>query len=307
MKRGSIDHPKMLRLAKLLGIARWGAVGLLESLIHFVAKHAIQGNVGRWSDEEISYAVAWDSDPATLVDALVKAGFLERHPTHRLIVHDWHKHADDSVRKTLKNNNMWFVTMPEESRTIPENSGNGSPKPSLSSPSPEPEPIPPPPPPKPAPVPTKAEEEEEVFDPESLARWRWEAERLGLADLDAVNEAMLHCWTDDDFAAVFRRFAAEKDQWATVKSPLGMLASWLREKTPEGIPWPNAKSNGTPYVARKPTGAEAEERTVQSVVRELRSAKFDFTKPENRSVFLNKLLASGLTPERAEHFGKQFF
>ena len=142
MKRGSVDHPKMLRLAKLLGIARWGAVGLLESLIHFTARHAIQGNVGRWSDEEIAYALAWDDDPARLVDALVKAGFLERHPAYRLLVHDWHQHADDSVRKTLRNNDLPFLTIPEESRPIPEKSGNGKPKPSLALPEPKPEPEP---------------------------------------------------------------------------------------------------------------------------------------------------------------------
>ncbi|MEW6234729.1 MAG: hypothetical protein AB1656_05020 [Candidatus Omnitrophota bacterium] len=129
MKRGAIDHPKTKRLAKILGIQRCHAIGILEALWHFTAQHAIQGNVGRWSNEEIAEGVYWEGDSDTLLNALLKSGFVDPHPTHRLIIHDWHDHADDSVRKTLKNRNLIFLTVQEKSGMVPNDSGsfaNGS-------------------------------------------------------------------------------------------------------------------------------------------------------------------------------------
>jgi hypothetical protein len=112
MKRGTLDHPKTLHLARLLGVQRWGAIGILESLWHFAAKHALRGDVGRWSDEQIAEAIGWTDNPERLIEALVQARWLERSAEHRLIVHDWHDHADDSVRKTLRNRNLTFATLP---------------------------------------------------------------------------------------------------------------------------------------------------------------------------------------------------
>jgi hypothetical protein len=138
MKRGTANHPKMTRLAKALRMRRWGAVGIMESLWHFTARHAIRGDIGRWSDGDIAEALDWAGDPSNLVSALVETGWLDEHPTHRLLVHDWHEHADDSVKKTLKNRGETFATLPENSGSIPEESRNGSPQPE---PKPEPEPI----------------------------------------------------------------------------------------------------------------------------------------------------------------------
>lgn len=122
MKRGTIDHPKTMRLARLLDIERWGAVGILESLWHFTARHAMRGDIGRWPNDEIAEGIGWKGDPDTLVDALVSARWLDADNSHRLIVHDWHEHADDSVKKTLRNRSEHFATFPEKSR-------NGSPQP----------------------------------------------------------------------------------------------------------------------------------------------------------------------------------
>lgn len=77
-------------------------VGHLELLWHFTAKQAPAGDVGRWADDEIAEACDWDGDPAAFVDALVAARWLDPCPTHRLIVHDWHEHADDALRKAMR-------------------------------------------------------------------------------------------------------------------------------------------------------------------------------------------------------------
>lgn len=151
MKRGTPDHPKTKRLARILGLEDWGSVGILERLWHFTAKHAIRGDIGKWSDAEIADAIGWKGDLEQLLESLVQSGWLDRNKRYRLLVHDWHDHADDSVRKTLKNRGETFATLreksrtfPESSGTIPENAGNGSPQPkpshshSLAKPEPDP-------------------------------------------------------------------------------------------------------------------------------------------------------------------------
>jgi hypothetical protein len=110
MKRGTPEHPKVVRFAKLLRVRRHVAVGLLEMLWHLTARYTPAGDVGKWSDEEIATALDWDGDPARLLQAFVVAGLLEPHPTHRLIVHDWAEHADDGVRLLLKRRGQSFVT-----------------------------------------------------------------------------------------------------------------------------------------------------------------------------------------------------
>lgn len=132
MKRTGIDHPKLRRLAKLLGVPMFSAVGVLECVWHFTARHAIRGDIGRWSDAEIADAVGWPADDAErLVNALVEAGWLDRDDALRLIVHHWHDHCDESVRKTVKKHGWQFVSrgdavpVRESFATVPEQFANG--------------------------------------------------------------------------------------------------------------------------------------------------------------------------------------
>jgi hypothetical protein len=110
MKRGTPEHPKVVRFAKLLRVRRHVAVGLLEMLWHLTARYTPAGDVGKWSDDEIATALDWDGDPGRLLQAFVAAGLLEPHPAHRLIVHDWAEHADDGVRVLLKRRGLPFVS-----------------------------------------------------------------------------------------------------------------------------------------------------------------------------------------------------
>lgn len=101
MKRGAIDHPKMRRLAKAMGKPTYAALGLMEAIIHWSAKYAPCGNVGKYADIEIEEAIGWDDAEGTMVPILIDAGFLEFHPDHRVVIHDWFDHADDSVHMAL--------------------------------------------------------------------------------------------------------------------------------------------------------------------------------------------------------------
>lgn len=114
MKRGTPEHPKTRDLANILGIPILHAVGILEAMFHFAAKYARNGAIGSGSNALFAKQIGWEGDPDALVDALLNAkgtkthGWLERHDTYRLVIHDWHEHADDSVRKTMHRNGELF-------------------------------------------------------------------------------------------------------------------------------------------------------------------------------------------------------
>jgi hypothetical protein len=112
MKRGTPEHPKVLDLCDRLKCDRPTAVGYLEMLWHFAAKYAPQGDIGRYSDRRIEGAMDWSGrgkQPGKLIEALVAARWIDRDAHHRLVIHDWSDHADDSVRKRLARAGLCFL------------------------------------------------------------------------------------------------------------------------------------------------------------------------------------------------------
>lgn len=158
MKRNTIQHPKTLALAVALGVPRYAAVGILESLWHFAASYALPGNVGRFDDAVIAQAVGWERNPTELIDALVNTRWLDRHAAHRLVIHDWHDHADDGLRKVLRNQALtfWNGSPPYQERD--KDSGSRTVRESFDpvcAPQPKPQPLPQPlPQPQPKPQPS---------------------------------------------------------------------------------------------------------------------------------------------------------
>ncbi|HTR34933.1 MAG TPA: hypothetical protein VMH80_03460 [Bryobacteraceae bacterium] len=135
MKRGTPRHPKVGHLCELLNVKLPTVVGYLELLWHFTAEFAPQGNVGKYSDKRIEAAVYWSGPAGKLIEALLEAHFLDRDPIHRLVVHDWHDHADDAVRKRLNRAGLPFLShSPKVTGQRQTSADNGS------LPEPEPEP-----------------------------------------------------------------------------------------------------------------------------------------------------------------------
>jgi hypothetical protein len=99
MKRGTTGHPKTIELAKLLGVARWGAVGILESLWHFTAMYSPRGDIGQHAPDVIATSIGWEGDPDALMKALVDARWVDACDEHGLHVHDWPGHADQAVHR----------------------------------------------------------------------------------------------------------------------------------------------------------------------------------------------------------------
>jgi len=129
MKRGTPRHPKVLGLSVALGIPQYAVVGLLEMLWHFAAEFAIDGGVGKFTDEMIAKALCWDGDSAILIDALANEGWIDRCQCHRLRVHDWPNHADQTVQRVLVNRNQEFLPCYDDPGTVLEPSKLPLPKP----------------------------------------------------------------------------------------------------------------------------------------------------------------------------------
>jgi hypothetical protein len=100
MKRGTPNHPKTKALARKLAVPQYAAIGILESLWHFTAQYAPNGAIGRFSNSDIADAIDFD-DGDKLIQALIECCWLDEHETHRLLIHDWHEHADDAVQMRL--------------------------------------------------------------------------------------------------------------------------------------------------------------------------------------------------------------
>jgi hypothetical protein len=109
MKRGTTDHPKMLMLASLLGLEKWGAVGIMESVWHFTAKYAPQGDIGKYTREMIAVGIGWTGGADRLIDALIGAKWLDLSGQNELIVHDWSEHSDDYANKYLLRHGMKYA------------------------------------------------------------------------------------------------------------------------------------------------------------------------------------------------------
>lgn len=109
MKRGTPELLKFSDLEDLLKVPRYAAVGVLECLWHLTAKNAPDGAIGRWSPAVIAKNLGWKGSPDKLIEALITSRWLDRHPTHRLVVHDWPKHCEDAVHRDLARQGRYFA------------------------------------------------------------------------------------------------------------------------------------------------------------------------------------------------------
>lgn len=112
MKRGTGDHPKTHRLARFLGVRPVEALGILNALLDWAYYNAIRGDVGKWDDHEIAAGARCEHVAGPdFVRALTDAGWLDRHPTHRLVIHDLDQHADDTWKKQVARKGWTFANL----------------------------------------------------------------------------------------------------------------------------------------------------------------------------------------------------
>lgn len=197
MKRGTPRHPKVYDLVQALGLpvrSRVIVIGYLELLWHFTSEFAPQGDIGKYSDSRIEGAMDWNGTRGKLVEALTNTGWCDKSSEHRLLVHDWHDHADDSVKKRLTRAGLEFLTLtPEVTGQSPQPSQTTADNGSL--PKPLPKPLPEPhaqPPTRRAPVPISRVRFDEWIKPFP----RKPSEERAI-------HAWAFCYTAEDDAAIF--------------------------------------------------------------------------------------------------------
>lgn len=115
MKREAIKHPQMMDLAARLEVDRGRAIGIVTLLLDWTADYAIQGNIGKHSDGVIARACGWgesaadlEISPSAFVEHLVGSGWLDRHGSARLLVHNWPTHCERWVLAKLKSSQLKF-------------------------------------------------------------------------------------------------------------------------------------------------------------------------------------------------------
>ena len=111
---------KFMRLQRRLGETKRSTVGLLELLWIETIKQCPEGDIGRFANEEIAILLDWQGDGDELVDALVETGWLDRHESHRLVVHDWHDHAPNFLRGNLTRAGKSFASQYGTQSTVLE-------------------------------------------------------------------------------------------------------------------------------------------------------------------------------------------
>jgi hypothetical protein len=110
MKSGTTELLKFKKLQRMLSLKLWECVGLLEMLWTVTAKNAQAGDIGKYSNEEIAAGIEWERDADELITALVACRWIDEHPEHRLIVHDWHEHAPNYIKGGMSKGGKDFAS-----------------------------------------------------------------------------------------------------------------------------------------------------------------------------------------------------
>lgn len=127
MKREAFGHAKFRLVARDLGLPVFSVYGLVVAIWNTTAVRFPRGDIGRLTDEEIATEIeGCEIDPERLVEVLVRRRLLDRHPEHRLVVHDWHEHADDAVHYKLARAGVDFANGQPSKRAKSDGNRPGS-------------------------------------------------------------------------------------------------------------------------------------------------------------------------------------
>jgi hypothetical protein len=97
------DHPKTLKLARLLRVNRAAVIGHLQCLWWWAMDYAHDGDLSRHDELDIAIGADWEGCPSALIDALVTVGFLDRDVDGTLVIHDWHDYAGKLIERRKAN------------------------------------------------------------------------------------------------------------------------------------------------------------------------------------------------------------
>lgn len=83
-----LSHPKSKRLKRKLNVSIHEVVGILHFFWHWAIKYAEDGDITKFSSEDIADAIEFDGDADNLIQSLIESGFVDEVDGNR-IIHDW--------------------------------------------------------------------------------------------------------------------------------------------------------------------------------------------------------------------------
>ena len=114
-KRGTINHPKNKRLARVLKTVPGVTQGLLETFWQWVGTYARDGAITAFDVEEILDFGGWleiftpEQVITAMTDELRGCRWLDLLEDGRFYVHDWHEHCDDAIHTGLYKAKQFFA------------------------------------------------------------------------------------------------------------------------------------------------------------------------------------------------------
>lgn len=95
---GILEHPKLQRTAKELGISQVVCLGHLTALWIFCYKSAPDGDLSSYDPEDIAIASGWDGDAQKFYDVLMARHWLDK-DDNGIYAHDWLGHAGKYLKR----------------------------------------------------------------------------------------------------------------------------------------------------------------------------------------------------------------
>lgn len=102
MIAGTQNHLKTKRLKRLLKRPLYQVVGILESIWLLCIDCADEGDIGKFTNEEISDYLEWDGCPNELVRCLQESGWFDTDDAGRPVVHDWMENCPNFVKDRVR-------------------------------------------------------------------------------------------------------------------------------------------------------------------------------------------------------------
>ena len=177
--------------------------------------------------------LSWFRPKGKLILSLIKAGWIDQDHVSRLIVHDWHDHADASVKKRLERAGLPFLSLAPKvtgqcTPTLPDRGSLPEPEPSQSLAMPEPEP-------RDKHAPPRGYALDEQFREYEAACREW---GMNLVEPEDFFEAFRWEWTNKDFHQRRAAIEAVRSRIAVGIDPMGwkpknfLKSEWRRPITP---------------------------------------------------------------------------
>lgn len=102
------NHPKVKKAARLSGINEYEMIGRLHCMWWWAIDYAPDGDVTKYSKEDIESAVDWTGTPGDFYDSLLNCGFnghcgLIEVIDDAIVIHDWHEYGGRLLEKREAN------------------------------------------------------------------------------------------------------------------------------------------------------------------------------------------------------------